>query len=111
MEVRFQREYRTPYSEGYLILEHDQEVGRIDLHYAPMTVYGTLIFGRELDEDSMLDLRDQIDEELVSTADVTRDDFIVTFYQGRAVATISDESYDEDEDEEEDEEEDEDEDE
>lgn len=107
MEVRFQRKYRTPYSEGYLILEHDQEVGRIDLHYAPSTVYGTLIFERELNEDSMLDLRDQIDEDLVSTADVARDDFVIYFYQGRAIATISDESYDEDEIEDEDEDEDE----
>lgn len=99
MDVRFQREYRTAYSEGYLIIENDQEVGRVDLHFAPSVVYGTLIFERDLDEDGMLDLRDQIDEELVSSAEVDRDDFVVTFYQGRAVATISDESYDEDDDE------------
>jgi hypothetical protein len=47
--------------------------------------------------DDVQDLIDAIDEELIMSADVARDDFIVTVYQGREVGVFSDEEFDEEE--------------
>ena len=96
-EARFERQYRTPYSEGYLIFEGGDRLGRLDLHYTPTVVYATLVVERELDEDEILDLIEQADDELVLTADVPREDFVVSVYQGRDLGTYSDEYFEEDE--------------
>jgi hypothetical protein len=45
-------------------------------------VYGLLIVERELTTDEIGELRNEIDEELVQTADVPRDDFLLAVYRG-----------------------------
>ena len=100
-DVRFERQYRTANSEGYLIFTGPDRLGRIELHYTPTVVYGTVLIEKELEEDDVLDLIEQADDELVLTADVSREDFVVSVYQGREVGTYSDEFFEEDEDEEE----------
>ena len=99
-EVRFERQYRTANSEGYLMFEGEDRLGRIELHFTPTVVYGTIVVEREVEEDDILDLIEQIDDELVLTADVPREDFVVSVYQGRDVGTYSDEFFEEEEDEE-----------
>ena len=101
-EVRFERQYRTANSEGYLMFEGEDRLGRIELHFTPTVVYGTILVEREVEEDDILDLIEQIDDELVLTADVPREDFVVSVYQGQDIGTYSDEFF-EDEDEDEDE--------
>ncbi|MBI2941139.1 MAG: hypothetical protein HYY04_11945 [Chloroflexi bacterium] len=100
-DARFERQYRTAYSEGYLVYDGEDRLGRVELHYTPTVVYGTLIVERETDEDDILDLIEQIDDELVLTADVPRDDFVVSVYQGRDLGTYSDEYFEEEEEEDE----------
>lgn len=92
---RFERECRTPFSEVYLIIADEEEVGRVDLHFTPSVVYATLCIGENLTEEGIRDLIDTIDEELVMTADVARDDFIVTVHQGREAGVFSDEELEE----------------
>ena len=92
---RFERECRTPYSEVYLILSGEEQVGRVDLHYTPTEVYATLCVGENITAEGIRDLIDTIDEELVLTADVMRDDFIVTVHQGREAGVFSDEELEE----------------
>ncbi len=94
---RFERECRTPYSEVYLILSDEDRIGRVDIHFTPSIVYATLCVGSNITTDEIQDLIDVIDEELVMSADVARDDFIVTVYQGREAGVFSDEEFDEDE--------------
>ncbi len=96
-DVRFERQYRTTHSEGYLVFEGGDRLGRIELHFTPTVVYGTLVVEREMDEDEVLDLIEQADDELVLTADVPREDFVVSVYQGRDLGTYSDEYFEEDE--------------
>jgi hypothetical protein len=96
-EVRFERQYRTAHSEGYLIFEAGDRLGRVELHFTPTVVYGTLVVEREIDEDDILDLIEQADDELVLTADVPREDFVVSVYQGQDRGTYSDEYFEEDE--------------
>jgi len=73
--------------------------GRVDLHYGATTVYGTLVVEIEVSEDDISDLIEQIDEQLVLTADVERDDFQVAVYQGKELGFFSDDYYDEDDEE------------
>ena len=100
-ETRFERECRTPYSEAYLIVAGEQRVGRVDLHFTPSIVYATLCVGDNVTGDEIQELIDRVDEELVVSADVARDDFIVTVYQGREAGVFSDEEFEEEEEEEE----------
>jgi hypothetical protein len=96
-DVRFERQYRTTHSEGYLVFEGEDRLGRIELHFTSTVVYGTLVVEREIEEDDVLDLIEQADDELVLTADVPREDFVVSVYQGRDLGTYSDEYFEEDE--------------
>jgi hypothetical protein len=92
--ITFERQFRTPYSEGYYLKnENGDKVGRVDLHFASDVVYATLILEVETNEDAVLDLIEKVDEELVMTADVPRDDFLVTVYRGRDLGFYSDDYF------------------
>lgn len=99
-ELRFEREYRTPHSEAYLLLEGDNRLGRIDLHFTGESVFATLVVEREMSEAEIQDLIEVIDDELVTSAQVPRDDFVVAVYQGKEVGVYSDDYTEEDEEEE-----------
>ena len=96
-DYRFERECRTPSSEAYLIAAGDEQVGRVDIHFTSSIVYATLCVSENVTSDDVQDLIDAIDEELIMSADVARDDFIVTVYQGREVGVFSDEEFEEEE--------------
>lgn len=99
VDYRFERECRTPYSEVYILVSEDERVGRIDLHFTSSIVYATLCVTEDVTSDGIQDIIDHVDEELVMSADVARDDLIVTVYQGREIGVFSDEEFgDEDED-------------
>ena len=97
-EYKFERECRTPHSEAYLIISNNERLGRVDLHFTPSIVYATVCVTQNLTQEAIDDLIDVIDEELVMSADVARDDFIVTVYQGREVGVFSDEDFEDEED-------------
>lgn len=90
-DYHFQRECRTPYSEAYLINSGDEWVGRIDLHYTLDVVNAVLCVGENMTAEDIRELIDIVDDEIVIPADVPRDDFIVTVYQGRETGIFSDE--------------------
>jgi hypothetical protein len=96
---QFEREARTPYSESYVIEDDGEAVGRVDIHFTSSgAVHATLCVPVEFDDDDLQDLIGEIDERLVLTTDVYRDDFIVTVWAGRHAGVYSEEM-DEDEDE------------
>lgn len=99
--IRYDRLCRTPSSEAYLLSDGDEPVGRVELHFTPTVVYGLVVLEGERDEEQTLDLIERIDDDLVWSADVPRDDFIVTVYQGREVGVYSDPRDDVDDDEDE----------
>ena len=54
-DIHFERHFRTPYSEGYYImqgngLQSNNRLGTIDIHFTTTAVHGTLILERELEE-------------------------------------------------------------
>ncbi|HVB75404.1 MAG TPA: hypothetical protein VNE38_17795 [Ktedonobacteraceae bacterium] len=97
-DIRFERHFRTPYSESYYImqgvsLQSNNRIGTIDIHFTTTAVHGTLILERELDETDLTKLIEQIDEDLVLSADMPRDDFLVSVYIGKDVGFYSDEYF------------------
>lgn len=105
--LRYDRLCRTPSSEAYLLSDGDEPIGRVELHFTTSVVYGLLVLEGERAEEEILDIIERIDDDLVWSADVAREDFIVTVYQGREVGVYSDprENGEDDEDEEEEDEE------
>jgi hypothetical protein len=99
-DIHFERHFRTPYSESYYIMQgsslSNSRLGTVDIHFTSTTVHGTLILERELEEADLSKLIEQIDEDLVLSADVPRDDFLVSVYIGKDVGFYSDEYFAED---------------
>jgi hypothetical protein len=96
-QVHFERQYRTPYSEGYLLTDNGNTTGRLELHYTQSVVYCTLIVEEEMEEDDLLDLIQKVDDELVTSAQMPREDFVVTVYQGKDLGVYSDDYFAEEE--------------
>jgi hypothetical protein len=97
-DIRFERHFRTPHSEGYYImqgssLQSNNRLGTVDIHFTTTAVHGTLILERELEETDLTKLIEQIDEDLVLSADMPRDDFLVSVYVGKDVGFYSDEYF------------------
>jgi hypothetical protein len=97
-DIRFERHFRTPYSESYYIMQGagmqtNNRLGTVDIHFTSTAVHGTLILERELEEIELTKLIEQIDEDLVLSADMPRDDFLVSVYVGRDVGFYSDEYF------------------
>lgn len=97
-DIRFERHFRTPYSESYYIMQGvgmqtNNRLGTVDIHFTSTAVHGTLILERELEEIELTKLIEQIDEDLVLSADMPRDDFLVSVYVGKDVGFYSDEYF------------------
>jgi hypothetical protein len=101
--IRYDRLCRTPSSEAYLLSDGEEPIGRVELHFTQTVVYALLVLESERDEEQILDLIERVDDDLVWSADVAREDFIVTVYQGREVGVYSDPREDEDDEDDDDE--------
>jgi hypothetical protein len=91
----FQRQFRTATSEGYEIRENDQRIGRVDLHFGMENVYATIVLEVEMNEGEVAQVIEEIDDNLVVTASVKREDLNVWVYQGQEVGFYTDEFLDE----------------
>lgn len=89
----YHRQSRTLTSEQYQLTAGDTRVGHLDLHYGSSDVSATLVLDREMSEDEIARLIEQIDEDLVVPSDMPRDreDFLVRVYVGREVGLYSEE--------------------
>ena len=85
----FEREVRTPYSECYTVIEEDQPVGRLDLHFAFSVVHATLCVAESLTQENIQELVDMVDEELVDAVGVGREELIVHVHQGQDLGVFS----------------------
>jgi hypothetical protein len=97
-DIHFDRQFRTPSSEGYFIVHGSTRLGVVDLHFTATNVRATLILEQPLERDDLVKLIEQIDEDLVLSADVPRDDLLVSVYVGQDAGFFNDETMaDEDE--------------
>lgn len=92
-DYRFQREARSFSSEVYNIMDGDRIVGRIDVHFTPSHVHGTLTVIESMTTEDIEELIELVDDDIVNSADSERPDFIVTVYQGRFLGTYTDEDF------------------
>ncbi len=88
--IRFDRHFRTPYSEGYHIFRGEIRLATVDLHFTSTTVHCTLIVEQDLDRDALARLIERIDEDLVLSADTPRDDLLVNVYRGSEIGFFTD---------------------
>jgi len=81
----YHRQSRTPHSEQYELMNNGEKLGHLDLHFGTTEVFATLVTVQELPEEDLTQLIERIDEDLVLSADVARDDLYVHVYVGREV--------------------------
>lgn len=86
----YHRQSRTSSSEQYQLMDGEQRLGHLDLHFGASEVFGTLVLDRELSEEDTTQLIEQIDEDLVLSSEVARQDFLIRLYVGREVGLYSD---------------------
>ncbi len=89
-DFTFEREVRTPYSEAYTIQEGDRQVGRVDIHFAHDMVHVAVAVDESLTQDTIQEIIDTIDEDLVDAVGIAREGFVVHVFQGRETGVFSD---------------------
>jgi type II secretory pathway component HofQ len=85
----FERECRTANSECFTVLREEEALGRVDIHFADSVVHATLSIAESLTTDEIQDLIDTIDEELLDSVGITRQEVIVHVHQGRDLGVFS----------------------
>ena len=85
----FERECRTPNSECYTVLEDESPVGRVDIHFTNPVIHATLNISESLTTDRIQELIDAIDEELMDSVGITRQEVVVHVHQGRELGVFS----------------------
>ncbi|MDP6455285.1 MAG: hypothetical protein QF898_18520 [SAR202 cluster bacterium] len=88
-KFNFEREVRTPFSECYTVLDNEDTVGRLDIHFADAIVHATLTVEESLTSDSIQDLIDAIDEELLDAVGILREEIIIHIHQGRELGVYN----------------------
>lgn len=88
--LTYQRQFRTPSSESYILQRDGQPFGHLDLHFGSSEVSGTLILLEEQGDDELLTLVEQLDEDLVVSADTPREDLLLTVFKGQEIAFYTD---------------------
>ena len=88
---QYERESRTSQSECFLIENESGSGARIDLHYTPSIVYGTLCVPSDWSDNDIQDVIADVDDKVVRTADPFREDFVVRVWSGSEVGVYSDE--------------------
>jgi hypothetical protein len=87
----YHRQSRTLTSEQYQLMVGENRLGHLDLHFGSSEVFATLVLDRELSDEEAAQLIEQIDEDLVLSGEVQREDFLIRVFVGREVALFSDE--------------------
>ena len=90
--LRFEREVRTPYSEAYLVMEQERQVGRVDIHFTPEMVHIAVSVDESLTQETVQQIIDTVDEDLVDAVGINRGNFVVHIFQGRETGVLSDEN-------------------
>ena len=85
----FEREARTAQSECYTVMTEESAVGRVDIHFADTVVHATLNVAESITTEEIQDLIDIIDEQLMDSVGIARQEVIVHVHQGRDLGVFS----------------------
>ena len=89
-QFRFMREARTPHSESYRVEDGEHAIARADIHLTGAAAHATLVIHQSVAEDTLHELLEALDDEIVSTADPYREDLVVTVWRGEEVGVFAD---------------------
>jgi len=64
-------------------MEAGEAVGRLDLHFTRTMVHGTLTIAESLTQESIQELVEIIDEDIVDAVGIDREELVVHVHQGR----------------------------
>ena len=92
VDLRFEREVRTPYSEAYLVMEQDRQVARVDIHFTPEMVHVAVSVDESLTQETVQQIIATVDEDLVDAVGINRGNFVVHIFQGRETGVLSDDN-------------------
>lgn len=70
-----------------------EQLAQIELHYAHTVVYCTLVLFQDLTEHEQFAAIEEIDDHLVLSAEVPREDLMVTVYRGEEVGFYNDDMF------------------
>jgi hypothetical protein len=85
----FEREVRTAQSECYTVMTEESAVGRVDIHFADTVVHATLNVAESITTEEIQDLIYIIDERLMDSVGITRQEVIFHVHQGRDLGVFS----------------------
>ena len=85
----FERECRTPFSECYTVVDDDEPVGRVDIHFAEVMIHSTVSIGESLTNDDIQDLIDAIDRELLDAMGIVKQELVIHVHQGRDLGVFT----------------------
>ena len=80
-------------------MEDENVVGRVDLHFTPTVVHATMSVAESLTQEDIQELVETVDEELVDSVGIARDELIVHIDQGRDLGVFSNREFEADSDE------------
>ena len=89
-DLRWEREVRTPYSESYLVMEQGRQVGRVDIRFTQEMVNVAVSVDESLTQETVQQIIDTVDEDLVDAVGINRGNFLVHIFQGRETGVLSD---------------------
>ena len=92
VDFSFEREVRTPYSEAYLVMEMDRQVGRVDIHFTPEMVHVAVSVDESLTQETIHQIIDAVDEDIIDAVGINRGNFVVHVFQGKETGVFSDEN-------------------
>lgn len=82
----------TPYSEAYLVMEQGRQVGRVDIRFTPEIVNVAVSVDESLTQETVQQIIDIVDEDLVDAVGINRGNFVVHIFQGRETGVLSDDN-------------------
>ena len=85
----FERECRTAQSECFTVLESDEVIGRVDIHFTTSVIHAPLNVGESLTTERIQELIDTMDRDLMDSVGIGRQEIIVHVHQGRDLGVFS----------------------
>jgi hypothetical protein len=73
-------------------MEQERQVGRVDIHFTPEMVHVAVSVDESLTQETVQQIIDTVDEDLVDAVGINRGNFVVHIFQGRETGVLSDEN-------------------
>ena len=71
-------------------MELDRQVGRADIHFTPEMVHAAVSVDESLTQETIQQIIDTMDENIVDAVGINRGNFVVHVFQGRETDVLSD---------------------